>query len=363
MSLCLRFVPVFILSLFVVLNLPLPALASSSMDDEVPVVLREPAGKRSQIFLPESSARVEMLLDNKTLKALSTFNDWQVGEVVALESQTPGIGVVGFLEVQAIENKQEGTYELTCELLRQSRMNFIQVGDNLVHLDLTSTNERYSGTTDLIVKKADHNISSKYKPLFTQGLSVGETAQTLWEKEFLINWYGQVSYGWTDWLTLNTVVPLDFLGGPNAAAKARMFESFSNVVSTSLNFMKIPNEPRTTLNLNLYWDSVSSESVITHTLLSLALFSFEQAEDATAIKSLGTSSFQTGYEIILNNWDRVLLGPSYNFEKKAVGGYLTYLRIWDKFHLSFSLNATNIASLKYAPVDGYYLSFDAYWRF
>lgn len=355
----LRLFPALFLMATVFLQMSWPALAS--MDDEVPIILREPAG--GGVLLPETRARVEILLDNKTLKAVSTFNDWRLGEVVALESQTPGVGVVGFLEVQAIENKQDGTYEVTCELLRQSRMNFIQVGDQLLHLDLTSTNEKYTGTTDLIVKKSNHNISSKYKPLFTQGISVGETAQTLWENEYLLTWYGQVSYGWNDWLTVNTVVPLDFLGGPNAAAKARVFESFSNVVSAGLNFVKIPNETRSTLNFNLYWDSVSSESVIGHTLLSMALFSFDQAEDATAIKSLGTSSFQTGYEIILKNWDRVLLGPSYNFENKALGGYLTYLRIWDKFHLSFSLNATNIASLKYAPVDGYYLTFDAYWRF
>lgn len=361
MILRLLFFFALILNVFVAVSLPFPIYAS--MDDEVPIILREPAGKRSKGFLPESRAKVELLLDNKSLKATTTFNDWLLGEIVALESQTPGIGVIAFLEVQEIVNKEDGTYEVTCELLRQSRMNFIQVGDSLMHLDLSSANDKYSGTTDLIIKRSNHNVSSKYKPLFTQGISVGETAQTLWENEYLLTWYGQLNYGWSDWLTLNTLVPLNFLGGPNASAKARIFESFSNVVSTGLNFVKIPNENRTTLNFNLYWDSVSSESVVSHTLLSVALFSFEQAEDATAIKSLGTSSIQSGYEFILNNWDRVLLGPSYNFEKKAVGGYLTYLRIWDKFHLSFSLNATNIASLKYAPVDGYYLAFDAYWRF
>ncbi|MGZ3784392.1 MAG: hypothetical protein ACXVC3_07625 [Bdellovibrio sp.] len=333
------------------------------IDDEVPIILRGPASENTQSLPVESRARVQSVIDNKTLVALSTFFDWRPGEIVGLESQSPGIGIIAFLEVRSIENKQDGTYEITCELVRQSRMNFIQTGDQLIHLDLTSSNDKYKGTTDLIVKKSNHNISSKYKPLFTQSITAGETAQTLWEDEYLVNWYGQVSYGIKDWLTFNTVLPLDFLGGPNAAAKARVFESFSNVVSTGLTFVKIPNETRSTLNLNVYWDSISSESVISHTLLSVALFSFEQAQDATAIKSLGTSSFQTGYEFILNNWDRLLIGPNYNFEKKAVGGYLTYVRIWDKFHLSFSLNSTNIASLKYAPVDGYYLAFDAYWRF
>jgi hypothetical protein len=113
----------------------------------------------------------------------------------------------------------------------------------------------------------------------------------------------------------------------------------------------------------VYWDSISSESVISHTLFTVAAMSFENADDITAIKSLGTSSLQTGYEFILGSWNRVLLGPSYNFETKALGGYLTYLKIWDRFHFSLSVNSTNVSSFKFSPVDGYYFLFDMYWRF
>lgn len=337
--------------------------AQASVEDEVPIVLREPSAAGSATYHPQSSARVEYLVDNKTLKAVSAFSDWYIGDVVALESQTPSVGIIGFVEVTGIENKQDGTYEVTCELLRQSRTNFIQVGDQLVHLDLSSGNDKYKGTTDLIIKASDRNISAKYRPLFTQGVSVGETAETLWEDEYLVTWYGQVHYGLRRWLTVSTVLPANFLGAPNATAKAQLYRSYSNVVAMGMNLTKIPNETRSTVNLNFHWDSVSSESVISHTLLSVALFSFEQAEESTAIKSLGTSSLQTGYEFILSHWDRVLVGPSYNFEKKSVGGYLSYLKIWDKFHLSFSVNATDVATFQYSPVDGYFLLFDAYWRF
>lgn len=334
----------------------------ASVDEEVPIILREPAAN-SKVLFPEARARVEVVADNKTVKAITVFNDWQIGEVVGIESQTAGVGIIGFLEVQTVENKQDGTYELTLELLRQSRINFIQIGDQVVHLDLTTTNQKYRGTTDLIVKRSNHSISAKYKPLFYQGVSVGETAQTLWEDEYMITWYGQVSYGWKDWLTLSTVVPFDFVGAPNANVKARVFESFSNVASIGLNFAKPLHETRSTLNLNFYWDSVSSESMIGHTLLSVALLSFEDAEDVTAIKSLGTSSLQSGYEFILSHWDRVLVGPSYNFESEAVGGFLTYVKIWDKFHISASVHSINIASFKYSVSEGYYLGADAYWRF
>jgi hypothetical protein len=333
--------------------------------DEVPIVLRSPAG-----FTTESSADIKYFENNKIVKAISYNGDWVIGEVVAVESRSEGVGVVGFLEITDIRNKQDGGYELTCELLRQSRSNFVQVRDKLFHVDLSSTNPRYRGTTDLLIKKRNRYISSKYKPLFTQGVSVGQTAEALWQGEFFATWYGELAYGITDTITVSSVLSAILIEAPNATAKWRFHSSDSNTLAASLIAAKIPKSQsadgkteQTTLNLNLNWDSISSENTVSHTLLSLALLTFDNAEDATAIKSLGTSSFQTGYEFILGNWDRILMGPNYNFEKKAVGGYLSYLKIWDRFHLGISLNSTNISSFKYSPSDGYYLAGDAYWRF
>lgn len=340
------------------------SFANSAMDDEVPIVLREPAAAAVFENVPlGGTARIQAIIDNKTLRATSMANDWYIGEVIAVESQTAGIGIVGFVEVTGIENKQDGTYELTAELVRQSRMNFFQLGDQAFHLDLSSENTRYKGTTDLIIKKGSKDISSKYKPLFTQGLAVGETAETLWENEYMITWFGQVNYGWKEWLTVSSIIPANFVGAANASFKARVHESASNIAAVGVSATRIPKDETTSVNLNVYWDSISSESVVSHTFLSLNLLSFSDSEDTTAIKSLGSSSLQSGYEFIMADWNRVLLGPSYNFEKKSVGGYLTYVKIWDKFHLSLSVNATDITSLKLSATDGYFMLFDAYWRF
>lgn len=354
----------FLLCIFTVL---LPFWAFAMESDDVPIVYREPASlgqKVSDDFLDgRSRARVDMIVDNKTLKALSVSKDWYKGQILAMESQIEGVGIVAFVEVQRVERQSDGTYELTCELQRQSRVNFVQIGDQLFQLNLSSENEKYRGTTDLIIRHRGGVVSSKYKPLITQGIAVGDTAETLWQSEFMINIVGQVSYGVRDWLTISSLVPGFLLEAPNAAFKARFFQSSSNIFAGGLSYVKIPNEASSTLNLNLYWDSISSESVVGHTFISLALLTFDEASDATAIKSLGTSSLQSGYEYILDNWDRVLAGPSYNFEKKAVGGYITYLKIWDKFHASVSLNAVDIASMKASPTDGYFMVIDAYWRF
>lgn len=352
-----------LLSLILFQTLCLPAFAVMSTEEEVAIPLEDRNPPLIVIKDFNSRARIESIVDSKTVKAISYSRDWYPGEVVFVESQNNGIGIIAFMEVQTILGRPDGSYELICELLRQSRANLVQVGDQLMHIDLSSSNPKYKGTTDLMIQRRSPLVSAKYKPLITQGLSVGDTAETLWEDEYLVTWYGQLDYGWKDWLTVETIVPAYILGAYNAAAKFRVYQSNSTVISMGPNFARIPSEDRSTLNLNFYWDSISSESTLSHTFFTLALLSFENAEDATAVKSLGTSSFQTGYEFIMPNWDRVLLGPTYNFEKKAVGGYLTYVKIWDRFHGSVSLNSTNVSSMKLSPVDGYYFTVDAYWRF
>lgn len=342
---------------------PMVMANAHAMDEEVAIVVREPASEPAYYANKDASARIDVILDDKTIKANTHFNDWRVGETVSVESQKSGVGVIGFLEILGVSNNEDGTYQITAELLRQSRLHFIQVGDQISHINLATDNDKYKGTTDLLIKRRGKNISAKYKPLFTQGVSVGETAETLWENEYLLSWYGQANYGVTDKLSIGTVIPADIAGAVNGSAKYRLFQSDSNTFSFGANTAHVPSDQSNTLNFTVYWDSISSESVISHTMFTVAAMSFAKASDITAVKSLGTTSFQTGYEFIGDNWDRILLGPSYNFETKALGGYLTYVKIWDRFHFSLSLNATDVSSFKLSATDGYYVLFDAYWRF
>ncbi|MEK6627493.1 MAG: hypothetical protein AABY53_02615, partial [Bdellovibrionota bacterium] len=93
------------------------------------------------------------------------------------------------------------------------------------------------------------------------------------------------------------------------------------------------------------------------------LVNWTNSGDAAAIKYLTSSSFQTGYEIILDKWDRFLIGPSYNFDKKALGGYFSYIWVFDRMHTQLSLNATDVTHFRLDPTDGYYGFFDIFWRF
>ena len=230
-------------------------------------------------------------------------------------------------------------------------------------MDLSTQNDDYLGSTDLLIKKSHLNISSRFRPLVYQGMAIGETAQTLYEDEFLLNFLGYLFYGYKDRLTINTLVPANIVDRINIAAKAKVYETESTTLATGFSFVRLNSDGEKTINLNFYWDNLSSDALISHTFISVGLVNWDRADEAAAIKALGSSSFQSGYEVIMNDWNRFLIGPSYNFEKKALGGYLSYIWIWDRFHFQVSINATDITHMRLDPTDGYYGFFDMYWRF
>lgn len=289
--------------------------------------------------------------------------DWQVGEIVTVFSQNAALGTIAFVEVDSVREKADKTYELKLSLMRQSRKYFVQVGDFVRRLDLTTYNANYFGTSDLLIRESRLGISSKYKPLVYQGIVIGDTAQTLYDKEYLINYFGNSYYGLTSRITIGTLLPSNFLGQPNANFRIRVYDSDSTTLTAGMSFVQLHKEDQSSLNLNFYWDNTSSEALISHTFLGLGLIKWDKADEASALKYLTSSSFQTGYEVVLNDWDRFLIGPSYNFASKALGGYLSYIWIMDRFHMQLSINATDVTHLRLSPTDGYYGFFDMYWRF
>lgn len=312
-------------------------------------------------------AVIESIQDEQYLVATSSVSSWVTGEILPVISQNAKIGIFAYVELTQIRKIATQKYQLRLKLLRQSRRYLIQQGDYIKRLNLMTENPDYVGTTDLIVKKNELEVSSKYKALVYQGIFIGETAQSLLKDEILLNFLGNAYYGITDDIMVGSYLPLNILTGPNGSAKYRFYDSESTTIAGGLNYAEVKNvngdKNEATLNLNLFWDSVSSDTLISHVYLSLGLIKWEGSGDTTAIKTLGTSSFQTGYEIIMSNWDRFLIGPSYNFDKKTLGGYLSYIWIYDRFHAQISINTTNIVSLRVSPEDGYYGFFDLYWRF
>lgn len=308
----------------------------------------------------ETVLRVDGFESNKIITATGNY-DVIKNEVLAIRSKSKQVGIIGYARVVSIRKGKPTHYRL--ELVRQSKYNLVQVGDLLLKFDLSSETDGYMGSTELLVRENAPQISARFKPLFTQGIAIGETAQSLWKDEFLLTWYGQLHYGVVDWLSVGTLVPGNFLDAPNVSLKAQFLDTATESVASGVTASRVPGSSRWVFNWNLMWDSFSKESMVSHMFVTLAIVSIEKAEDSTAIKSAGTSSIQSGHEYILDNWSRVLFGPNYNFEARAIGGYLAYVKIWDNFHLQGTIYSTNVQEVKWNVNDGYFAYIDAYWRF
>ncbi len=309
------------------------------------------------------SAIIDKFIDFQKVTAISDTDDWEVGEVIPVISQNSKLGVIAFLELNSVKSLGPKKFEIRAKLLRQSRKYFIQTGDVIRRMELAKENDDFVATTDLLIRQSRIKISARYRPLVYQGFSIGETAQTLYENELLVTYLGNLFYGYKDWLTINTFATADVVGRPNFAFKARLIDTEANTLATGLSYVHLNESSESTVNLNLYWDSTSTDALISHIFISLGLLKWQGAADAAAIKALGSSSFQSGYEIIMDNWNRLLVGPNYNFEKKALGGYISYIWVWDQFHAQASLNSTDITHLRLDPSDGYYGFIDLFWRF
>lgn len=319
--------------------------------------------KAQTYFEPDREAVIQSFVDENKLTASSDRGDWYTGEMLAVVSKNASLGTIAFVEVVNVTDFLEGKYEIKLKLQRQSRVYFIQLGDFVRRLDLSTENPDYVGSTQLLIRDSKINISSKYRPLVHQGFVIGDTAQTLYQTEFLINYFGNVYYGLNSNITIGTLAPVNAFGRPNANFRVKVFESEANTVAVGASFVRLSKENEASLNLNFYWDATSTDALISHTFLGLGLINWTNSKDAAALKYLSSSSFQTGYEMILDDWDRFLIGPSYNFEKKGLGGYLSYIWMLDRFHVQVSLNATDVTHLRLDPTDGYYGFFDMYWRF
>jgi len=67
-------------------------------------------------------------------------------------------------------------------------------------------------------------------------------------------------------------------------------------------------------------------------------------------------------EYITSDWNRILFGPVYNVELNSFGGTVSYMWIWDHFHMSLGVATRDFSELK-VGTKGYYLVYDMFWRF
>ncbi len=320
-----------------------------------------------------AKAEIVDFVDHYTLTGrTASAHPWTLGTEYPVVDRTDEKVILAFVHLFAIKKLGTTAYELTFKITKHLRGRFVLSGDEVLGIDLTAPPpDLYLGGTELFVKERPE-VPARIKPLVYQGTVVGETAETLAQGESLASIFGFYRYGITNQASVHLWVPGLVANTYNFGAKYKFYSFDSQVLSIGFDALQLQVknndvvEKQTSVKASLYWDSISNSSMVSHTRLSVSALNVNSNDKNLLVNYFTSSSIQTGYEFIRWNWNRVLIGPSYNFVNKTVGGYLAYMMIWDHLHLALELDSNDINSLRYTKdVNaelGYYPSFDLFWR-
>lgn len=259
------------------------------------------------------------------------------------------------IEILSVKARPGGGFTSEARAIMMTGEDFVKPNDVAVVVSYeVAPTRHYPGRFDLLQWNAPR-ASARYKPLVYQGFT-GETAATLQKGEQVFDLITQYHYAVTDRVTLSTLI-LALPIVPNIAVKYAALRTPSFWYSPKVSIGYLSRKEQLFLFDN-YLTIPSYPKFLSHTNIRVSYL--RGPNDAA--KSVFGSSIQSGVEYIFDNWDRLLYGPSYNIDTQSVGGYLTYMMIWDSFHLTADLQVKDLTKLELS-LEGYLPSISMYWRF
>jgi hypothetical protein len=238
----------------------------------------------------------------------------------------------------------------------------IMPGDRVELLDFRMfKQEKIPGFTSLTLS-GSQNIPAQYKELAYFGVFTSE-GHTLDRDEFLMSLF-QIQYGVTDRIGARIVNALWLDGYANLGAKYQVLRNkHAKVTVNSLGAYKVQSQDWIGQVGGVV--TVPSNSKFQSHFMVNVTFD-PQYDDAKATKDLGLfqdSDIRSITEYITDSWNRVLYGPVYNVELQTFGGTVSYMWIWDTFHMSLGIATKDLSNLKFDSEAGYYYVYDLFWRF
>lgn len=278
-------------------------------------------------------------------------------DLLVIISHETGL-TLGYATVKKIGEK---TWIATVKM--HSKEGLVRIGNFLQKVDLTNYHTKMPGRFDL-VRKDQKDIASKFKHLVYLDYQLGQAAATLDKHEHMLG-LTTYAYGITNSLQVDTTTLFNFVKIPNAGVKLNVLagEDFRVSLYTKYyRYLKYDNQ--NAFDFEAIVDKTANTNMMTFTKVSHKVRRPEGSGILTPniYSKQSNTEIQTIYGYILNNWNRILLGPKYNFEQKTLGGAAIYTVIYNHFHWSFALQTSNLSKLQLGN-NGYDYYLDFYWRF
>lgn len=237
----------------------------------------------------------------------------------------------------------------------------ILIGDHVYPLEKENIDQyKVPGFLSLTMG-GDRHLPAKYKELPYYGVFTSD-GHALDRHELLVGLI-QIQYGLTNNLTVKSSNALTVDGYANLGAKYQLIRnqhaklSFNSLGALNTTQRDWIFQVGGTLTLP------TNSKYQTHFIFNLMFDRQEKkgsnTEDFNLFKD---SEIRNIYEYITDSWNRILLGPTYNFTLQTVGGTLSYMWVWDSFHLSLGIGTRDFTELRFGT-EGYYPQVDLFWRF
>jgi len=170
---------------------------------------------------------------------------------------------------------------------------------------------------------------------------------------------------------------LNALKVPNVGFKVGIFDNDFVIATIGLKAMRAVDYGLNMVQPSLLVSFPTNTKMMSHIEVSVALDAWssptmptttEPAPDAMADQqaqlttSWYTPQLRSFSEYVFDNWDRVVGGPSYDFDLRAVGGFLSYMMVFDHFHLSMGVHTRNFMDFRVDLEKAYFPTFAFFWR-
>lgn len=259
------------------------------------------------------------------------------------------------------ERSEDGRANGHATLFNQSTV--ITPDDRLRLTDFSRKVAKFPGQANFLFN-GRRTYSSRYKHLAWFGSFVGE-GLPLDYQEFMIDAFGHVGYGIAPRLTLQSWVLLGALGSPNLSLRALLVDE--NWLKLTGGFQELydvwSGQLSSQFRFLLLFPGGSKFN--SYTVLSLSWTNQITTPAQPTLRTdriIVSTNLQSIYEYIFDNWDRIQAGPVYDLKKQALGGFMQYLFVWDRFHLILGLRTGNFLDFRIDFADGYLPYFSVYWR-
>lgn len=209
---------------------------------------------------------ISAVVGDKTIQIqnLSGSKDIKINDIFAIFSHDSH-DVLGYAEVSDVSVETD-FFEAIVETHHQSGM--VRTGNYLVKLNLATVKNSIPARLELL-SYSKRKVAAKYRHMVYTGFFLGQTAQPLLRKEFIVG-PSFFAYGYRDYLQFHTSVLNTFFGTPNIGYKFLLGRSSDFALAFSQEFNYYPDARRTYHEFSFHLDTYSNSKFLSYSKLKLS---------------------------------------------------------------------------------------------